>query len=144
MEITSGNIIASLIAAIILLIFQKLYKIFSKKNIRDDIAYWEFEKKHLEQIQRSSIQLTRSAFKSIFILSSVVSLTNIIPYFYLLVTKQSIHLLSDFVSLLLWAIIFGLSLTFLRRYVYLDNFNQSINKINEKLKKLNYKINRKS
>jgi len=125
---------------LIVLGVQKVWRIYHRKSIKDDIELLGLERKHLEEMKRSSVEMNRSAFRSIFLLFAVVCLANIFPLFITAVNQETSFGISIMLTLVFWAAALGLSLKFFKRYDNLKNFSEAIKKIDVKLERLNQKI----
>jgi hypothetical protein len=113
-----------------------LYRRFQIKSVLQDIEIIEIEKTHLEAMKGSSVEMNRSAYKSLFIVLSLISLAELIPTFILVVSTSGISATHS-VSLIVWSAVLGLSLKFTKRYHNLGNYEKSIKRMEEKLNKLN-------
>lgn len=121
--------------AFIVLGIQKLYRKYQIKSILQDIEIIEIEKQHLEAMKASSVEMNRSAFKSLFIVLSLISLAELIPTFVVVVSTAGISVTHG-VSLMVWSAVLGLSLKFTKRYHNLGNYEKSIERMEDRLKKL--------
>ncbi len=84
--------------------------------------------------------MNRSSFRALFAVLTFIALANLIPT---LLSVSSIFKTSNIgtsASLMLWALVLGLSVKFWRRYDNLKNFKEASKKMEEKLLKLREKV----
>ena len=121
--------------ALIVLGIQKLYRKYQIKSILQDIEIIEIEKQHLEAMRASSVEMNRSAFKSLFIVLSLISLAELISTLMSIVSTTGFSVIHG-KSIMVWSAVLGLSLKFTKRYHNLGNYEKSIERMEERLKKL--------
>lgn len=134
------TLIIGVIGGLLVLLISKAINSYRLKSLKDDINFLELEKRHLEEMKRSSIEMNRSAFRSIFSLLFFIGLANFIPRVLLLINAPAFNVIADYLTALIWGLFVFLSLKFWQRYDNLKNYKAAINKIEEKLEKLNNKI----
>ena len=134
------NLLIGIIGGLIVLGISQIYNIYKKKSIKSDIEFLEFEKKHLEEMKRSSIEMNRSSFRAIFAIFMFIGLANVIPNSFALTNINAFIVAGSFLEVFLWAIIMWLSIGFWRRYDNLKNYKEAIEKIDKKVIKLQDKL----
>lgn len=118
----------------------KAYKLYRHKSVQEDIKFLEFEKKHLGEMKRSSVEMNRSSFRAIFALFLFVGLANLIPRIFDFINAEALSGLSSLVTLIIWAMFVGLCIKFWRRYENLKNFKEAMDKLDKKIEKLRGKL----
>jgi len=127
--------------AFIVLGIQKLYRKYQIKSILQDIEIIEIEKQHLEAMRSSGVEMNRSAFKSLFIVLSLISFAELIPTFISIVSTTGVSVTHG-ISLMVWSAVLGLSLKFTKRYHNLGNYDKSIERMEVRLGKLKERAER--
>jgi hypothetical protein len=128
------------LGGLIVLGISKAYRAYRVKSLKQDVELLEFEKKHLAEMKKSSVEMNRSSFRALFAVLMLIALANLIPTFLSFTGLFRATILSSAVSIVLWAMVFGLSVGFWRRYDNLKNFKEATKKIEEKLAKLRRKV----
>lgn len=118
----------------------KAYKSYRHKSVQEDIKFLEFEKKHLGEMKRSSVEMNRSSFRAIFALFLFIGLANQTPLIFDLINAEALSGLSSLVTMIIWAMFIGLCIKFWRRYENLKNFKEAMDKLDEKIEKLRGKL----
>ncbi|MQX53468.1 hypothetical protein [Alcanivorax sediminis] len=118
----------------------KAYKSYRNKSVQEDIKFLEFEKKHLGEMKKSSVEMNRSSFRAIFALFLFIGLANLTPRFFDLINVEALSGLSSLVTMIIWAMFIGLCIKFWRRYENLKNFKEAMDKLDDKIEKLRGKL----
>ncbi|TPW23754.1 hypothetical protein FH712_07405 [Marinobacter nauticus] len=118
----------------------KAYKSYRHKSVQEDIKFLEFEKKHLGEMKKSSVEMNRSSFRAIFALFLFIGLANLTPQIFDLINAEALSGLSSLVTMIIWAMFIGLCIKFWRRYENLKNFKEAMEKLDEKIEKLRGKL----
>ncbi len=134
------SLILGILGGLIVLIIAKAYNAYRKKSIKEDIDFLEYEKKHLAEMKRSSIEMNRSSFKAIFSLFLIIGIANLISKLIAFINVEKLSEVSSFITLIIWGIFVSLCIIFWRRYDNLKNYKEAIIKIDRKLSKLNNKL----
>ena len=127
------------IGGLIVIGLSKVFRAYRKKTLRDDIEFAEYEKKHLAEMKRSSVEMNRSSFRALFAVLAFIALANLVPSFFNFVGIGLISKAGETVTLILWAMVLGLAIKFWRRYDNLKNFKEATAKLEEKIEKLKSK-----
>jgi hypothetical protein len=134
------SLLIGIVGGLIVLLIAKLFRAYQRKSILQDIEILEFEKKHLEDMKRSSVEMNRSSFRALFAVLMFVALANLIPMMFNF-SKMIFSLnIPELFSFFLWAFVFALSAKFWRRYDDLKNFKEATQRIDDKLSKLRAKV----
>jgi hypothetical protein len=136
------NLAFSVLGGLIVLIVGWGFRAYRRKQISEDIEFLEFEKKHLEAMKRSSIEMNRSAFSAGFFLLLLFGLANLLPRLLAYAGGGLISSLASLLTLVLWALFVGLCYKFWRRYDDLKNYKQAIIRIDRRLQNLQEKLTR--
>lgn len=139
MESDIRSLLIGIVGGLIVLAIVKIFKTYQRKSIKDDIEMLEYEKEHLAEMKNSSVEMSRSSFRSIFMLFIFLGSANLIPSLFTL-TNLSI---GSFMSVVLWGMMIALSVRFWRRYDNLKNYKDAVEKIDKKLTSLREKLNTK-
>lgn len=132
-------LVIGLVGMLIGAVIRGLWRRYQQKSIKEDIELLKWERQHLEEIKRSSVEMSRSAFRSVFMLAFIAAV------------GQTVHLLFSFagianigllVAMAVWAMAAALAFKFFSRYDGLKNYKDSLAKIDEKLEKLERKANK--
>jgi len=134
------SLLIGIVGGLIVIAISKAYKSYKKKTIQEDINILEFEKKHLEEMKRSSVEMNRSSFRAVFALFFFIGLANLVPTFFALINIEPLTKSSLFVVLAIWAMFIALSLKFWNRYNNLKNYNQAMKQMEQKLEKLQERL----
>jgi len=134
------SLIIGIIGGLIVLGISNAYKHYKKKTIREDIQFLEFEKQHLGEMKKSSVEMNRSSFRAIFFLFLLMGVANLIPELILQVSNNALNGLSSFISMIVWGLFTALAIKFWRRYGNLKNFKEANKRMEEKLDKLKSKL----
>lgn len=118
----------------------KAYKLYLHKSVLEDIKFLEFEKKHLSEMKRSSVEMNRSSFRAIFALFLFIGLANLIPRIFSFINAEALSGLSSFLTMNIWAMFVVLCIKFWRRYENLKNFKEAMDRLDQKLEKLRGKL----
>lgn len=129
---------------LVVLALSKVYRGFRKRSIQDDIRFLEFERQHLEEMKRSSVELNRSSFRAIFALFLFIGLSNLSTIFFAVIDPVALSGVSSLFNLLIWAMFVGLCIKFWRRYDNLKNYKEATRKMNERLETLQDKLDKHS
>jgi hypothetical protein len=138
------SLLIGIVGGLIVLALSKLYRGYRRRSIQDDIRFLEFERQHLEEMKRSSIEMNRSSFRAIFIIFLLIGLANLLPKFLSVVNAEALSGFSTLLTLVIWSVFVGLCFKYWRRYENLKNFRDATRKMNEKLQSLQDKLQRKS
>jgi len=134
------TLIIGILGGVVVLALSKAYRAYRIKTLKQDIEFLEFEKNHLAEMKRSSVERNRSSFRALFAVLMFIALANFLPILFSLAGLfQSGHF-NMFVNLILWGMVLGLSGKFWRRYDNLKNFKEATQKMEEKLARLKEKI----
>jgi len=125
---------------LIVLGISKVYRAYRIKSLKQDIELLEFEKGHLAEMKRSSVEMNRSSFKALFAVLILIALANLIPAFFEFVGLFLHNELDALISVALWAMVLALTVKFYRRYDNLKNFKEATEEIEEKLNSLKEKV----
>ncbi len=136
-----NNIVSGVISGILVVLIFKAITSYHQKTIRDDIKNFEFEKKHLAEMKRSSVEMNRSSFRAIFLVLLLVSMANITPNLLDLVDLPSKFV--KLISMSLWSLVGAVSIKFYRRYEHLKYYKDYVKNIDIKLEKLKSKANKR-
>lgn len=128
------------LGGLIVLGIAKAYKLYRHKSIQEDIKFLEFEKMHLGEMKRSSVEMNRSSFRAIFALFLFIGLANLTPRIFGFINAEALSGLASFLTMIIWAVFVGLCIKFWRRYENLKEFKESMDKFDEKLEKLRGKL----
>lgn len=134
------SLMIGIIGGLIVIGMSKLYKAYRKKSILEDIEFLEYEKRHLEEMKRSSVEMNRSSFRSVFALFLLIGIANLAQIVFSLINVEVLAGLFDFLTLAIWATFVGLCIKLWRRYDNLKNYNEAIAIMNERLVKLQRRI----
>lgn len=137
-------LLLGIIGGIIVLGLARAYRGYRRKSIQDDIKFLEFEKQHLEEMKRSSVEMNRSSFRAIFALFLFIGLANLLPKFLIFVDSEAFNLISSIMTLVIWSLFVGLCIKFWRRYDNLKNYKDATHKMNKKLEMLQSKLQNNS
>ena len=127
------------LGGLIVIWLSKLFRAYRKKSLRDDIEFVEYEKKHLAEMKRSSVEMNRSSFRALFAVLTFIALANLVPAVLRFAGIGVVSKAGDFVALMLWAFVLVLAIKFWRRYDNLKNFKEATAKLEEKLELLKSK-----
>lgn len=133
------SLIIGVFGGLIVLVISKLFREYRKRSVRDDIEFLEYEKNHLQQMKKSSVEMNRSSFRALFAVLMFIALANLVPR--VLDIFGINDLIIDFLGLLLWGFVFGFSIKFWHRYDNLKNYKEATAKIEDKLESLKSKYN---
>jgi len=133
------SIIIGIISGLLVIYIHSIYKKHKIRKIKDEIDLLEWEKSHIERMRRSSIEMSRSSFKALFIVLMFMSLANLIPEFFNLIGLGSI-MLTKIVSLIAWLLVFLLAQKFWKRYDDIKNYKEYIGKTEKKIEDLRGKL----
>lgn len=136
-------LIIGIIGAFIVLGIQRVYRKYQLKSINQDIEVLEMEKNHLEAMKASSVEMSRSAYKSVFIIFSLISVGELASSLIEIVVNDN-KTISNIIALAVWSSVLGLSLKFTKRYHNLGNYERSIEQMEEKLHVLKEKAKKNS
>ena len=117
----------------------KIFRAYRKTTLRDDIEFAEYEKNHLAQMKRSSVEMNRSSFRALFAVLMFIVLANLVPLSFDVVGIGVISKIGEWAAIFLWAIALGLSIKLWRRYENLKNFKEATAKLEKKIEKLRSK-----
>lgn len=134
------TLVIGIIGGLLVIGISKLYKAFRKKSLREDIEFIEYEKNHLAEMKRSSVEMNRSSFRAIFAVLMFVGIANLIPYIQSFWEGVILQRSGNLLGLLSWTMVVVLSLNFWRRYDKLKNFKEATEKMNDKLGKLKTRL----
>lgn len=134
------TLVIGVIGGLLVIVISKLYKAFRKKNLREDIEFIEYEKKHLAEMKRSSVEMNRSSFRAIFAVLMFVGIANLIPSIQSFFLGGILQKTGNLLGFLSWTMVVVLSLNFWRRYDKLKNFKEATEKMNDKLEKLKTRL----
>ncbi|EIJ35285.1 hypothetical protein [Thiothrix nivea] len=134
------NLLIGIIGGLVVLGISKVYNAYRKKSIKSDIEFLEFEKKHLEEMKRSSVEMNRSSFRAIFAIFMFIGLANLIPHLFSLTGISVFVMAGSFLEVFLWGCVIWLSIGFWRRYDNLKNYKEAVERMDEKLVKLQEKL----
>ena len=136
-DITIGGVVTGVIGTAVSFAIASGFKAYQRWNINDDIAMLQLERKHLEEIKKSSVAMNRSAFRSVFLILTLMAIA------------QAADAISDLIPgaqwpkvalvTVPWLLVVIAGVTYLRRYDNLRNYEQSILEIDSKLVKLEEK-----
>ena len=129
-----------IIGGIIVLLITTAFKKFRTKTINDDIEFLEFEKKHLAEMKRSSVEMNRSSFRDLFALLFLIGLANLIFVIYFIADTDALKTTAAFLSIIIWSVFIGLSLKVWRRYENLKNYKEAVKKLQERIEGLKNKL----
>jgi Na+/H+ antiporter NhaD/arsenite permease-like protein len=138
------TLLLGIAGGLLVLAISKAYRAYRRKSIQDDISFTEYEKKHLEEMKRSSVEMNRSSFRALFALCLLIGLANLIPMFLKFVNAEKLSEISSLISLVIWSVFVGLSIKFWRRYDNLKNYKEATRKMDEKLEILQVKLQKNS
>ena len=127
------------LGGLIVLGLSKLYRAYRKKNLREDIEFVEYEKKHLAEMKRSSVEMNRSSFRALFAVLMLIALANLVPSLLIAVGIGFVSKIGAVINPFLWGAVFVLALKFWRRYDNLKNFKEATAQMDEKLELLKSK-----
>jgi len=125
---------------LIVLLIATAFKKFRIKTINDDIEFLEFEKKHLAEMKRSSVEMNRSSFRALFALLFLLGLANLIFVIYFIADTDTLKTTAAFLSIMVWAVFIGLSLKVWRRYENLKSYKEAVKKLEERIERLKNKL----
>lgn len=129
------GVVASLAAVLIV----KCLSRYNRYSLKQDIETLELERKCLEEMKRSSVEMNRNSFKCLFLLLSLMALAQLVPLFSQLVFKND-RSIETFVSLVIWGIVCGGSLYLWKRYEKLKNYKASITKLDNRIEQKKQKL----
>lgn len=133
------GVAGSLIAAGIILLASKYYKKFQKSRMLSDIEMLTYEKEHLEEMKRSSVQMSRSSFRAIFAVLIMFSIGGGVPHFAEFLHSEGTAFYS-LLSVFVWSSAGGVSYKYFRRFNDLNSMKSALARIDGKLEKLNSKL----
>jgi magnesium-transporting ATPase (P-type) len=133
------NLAIGITGGLVVLVISKLYRTYRKKSIREDIELLEYEKNHLSEMKRSSVEMNRTSFRAIFSVLMFIGFANLIPYINFFAGSVISPKISGLWGIVLWIIVIALSISFWQRYDNLKNFKKATAKMNDKLEKLRSK-----
>lgn len=134
------TLLIGVLGGLMVLGIAKAYKSYRHKSVQEDIKFLEFEKKHLGEMKKSSVEMNRSSFRAIFALFLFIGLANLTPRLFDLINAEALSGLSSLVTIIIWAMFIGLCIKFWRRYENLKNFKEAMDKLDEKIEKLRGKL----
>lgn len=111
----------------------KIFRSYQKMSLQDDIELIEYEKNHLAEMKRSSIEMNRSSFRSLFTVLMLIALAKIVPAIFQFTDIGIICKTGEVIALILWTGVLALAIKYWRRYDNLKNFKQATAKLDEKL-----------
>lgn len=136
-----------ILGGVIVIVISWLFKQHRMKSIKEDIALYGYEKKHLEEMKKSSVEMSRSSFRDIFKLFMLMGLANVISslfeYFEAYVTFKYIPIISALLVFIIWGVLLGLSIRFCRRYENLKNIKSATERYDFKMQQLQNKLTKK-
>ena len=132
-------LIIGILGGLIVLGIRALYKSFQKTTIRQDIEFWEYEKNHLSEMKRSSVEMNRSTFNGLFGILMFMALAHLIPNIALAVDLHQPRMIA-LIQTMVWGVVLGLSMKYAKRYYNLKNYKEALEGMDNKLLKLRAKI----
>ena len=126
-------LLIGVLGGLIVIGLSRLYRVYRKKNLREDIEFVEYEKNHLTEMKRSSVEMNRSSFRGLFAVLMLFALANLLPAFFNVIGIGVITKIGEVINLFIWGAVFILALRFWRRYENLKNFKEATTKMGEKL-----------
>ncbi len=127
------------LGGLIVIGLSKILRAYQKKTLRDDIEFVEYEKNHLAEMKRSSVEMNRSSFRALFAVFIFIALANLIPSLFRIIGIDAISKAGEMVALILWVMVLVLAIKFWQRYDNLKNFKEATAKLEEKLELLKSK-----
>ena len=135
------SLLLGVIGGLIVLGIVKIYRAYKRSSLKTDIEFIEFEKKHLEAMKKSSVEMNRSSFRAIFLVFILIGLANLIPAFIEFVQIDDLSTrFPKLINAFIWATAIGICFKFHSRYDNLKNYNAALEKFDRKLEKLNEKL----
>ncbi len=125
---------------LIVLLIAAAFRKFRIKTINDDIEFLEFEKNHLAEMKRSSVEMNRSSFRALFALLFILGLANLIFVIYFVADTVALKTSAAFLTIVVWTVFIGLSLKAWRRYENLKNYKEAVNNLEKRIDKLKNKL----
>lgn len=121
---------------LIVLGLSKAFRAYRKKSLIEDIEFTEFEKNHLAEMKRSSVEMNRSSFRAIFVVLIFIALANLLPSVLELSGAAEV---GNFIAIFLWFMVLVFTITFYKRYDSLKKFKEATARLDVKLDKLRAK-----
>ena len=134
------SLLIGILGGLIVLAVSKFYKAYRVKKIRDDISLLEYERSHLEEMKRSSVEMNRSAFRSIFAMLSLMGFAKLSDPILAFINGRVGLDANTVFSIIIWGMFFTLSVKMWQRYDNLKNYKDAIGKMDTKLSKLQQKL----
>jgi len=132
-------LVVGVFGGLIVIGLSKLLRAYRKRSLRDDIEFAEYEKNHLAEMKKSSVEMNRSSFRALFAVLMLMALANLLPRALDLIGLGAMSKMGDLMALFLWAMVVGLAAKFWRRYDKLKNYKEATAKLDEKLELLKAK-----
>ena len=132
-------LIIGVFGGLIVLGLRHLYNLFQNRSNRQDLEFWEYEKKHLEEMKRSSVEMNRSTFNGLFGILMFMALGHIIPNASIAVgldQPKTVALL----QVIVWGLVLGLSIKYAKRYYNLKNYKEALENMDGKILKIKAKL----
>lgn len=137
-DVTPGGVLTGLIVSAVGWLILSGIKAYKRWRIQDEIETLELERKHLEEIKKSSTALNRSAFRGIFfglMLIGIASAAGVI-----LPLLQIAHGVIAGLVVICWLFLAMLGFVFFQRYKKLSNFAEAMKDIEDRTEKLKSKL----
>lgn len=136
------SLVIGVFGGLIVIGLSKLFRAYRKRTLRDDIEFAEYERNHLAEMKRSSVEMNRSSFRALFGVLMFIALANLLPRAINLIGLGAMSKMGDLMALFLWAMVLGLAVKFWRRCDKLKNYKEATAKLDEKLEVLRSKYER--
>lgn len=133
------SLVIGVVGGFIVLGVSSIRRAYTKKSLRDDIEFVEYEINHLSEMKRSSVEMNRSSFQALFAVLTLIAIANVVPVVTHLFGVDVVTKLGEYLQLLLWGAVLGLAVKFWRRYHNLKNFKEATAKLDRKLELLRSK-----
>jgi len=132
-------LVISVTAGLIILLIQFLSRSFVRSSVISDIKMLELEKERLESMKRSSVEMNRVGFRSVFAVLMMISIAEAIPHFAMFVRSQSTAY-ESLLSLFFWSGAGAMCFKFFRRYEDVKELKPAVQRIDGKIEKLSKRL----
>ncbi|GHZ35620.1 membrane protein [Vibrio cholerae] len=133
------NLLIGIIGTLIVTWGSKFFKNQHRKSLEDDISLIDLELKALENMKRSSIEMSRVSFRGLYTLLFLFGLANIITLVFDWLGYPSLVHLRYILLVVIWFLFTTTALMWWKRYDNLKNYADAVKRLeNKKAKKEAY------
>lgn len=104
------TLVTGVAGGLIVLVIAGGFRAYRRKSISEDIKFLEYEKSHLEAMKRSSVEMNRSSFRTVFFLLFLLGLANLMPKLFSYLPAGAMSSLGSLLTLFIWVFVCWLML----------------------------------